>query len=89
MGTEAGVKHQRQRSGLCFYRQLYQFRIEDLRMVASFVKGKHKAGDVEVWIVPGSKAGGVAGKREGIDRVFEEAGLCCVSRDVHTCLGYE
>ncbi len=29
-------------------------RIEDLRMVASFVKGKKKSNDVEVWIVPGA-----------------------------------
>ena len=30
-------------------------RIEDLRLVADFVKGKQKAEHVNVWIVPGSK----------------------------------
>jgi 3-isopropylmalate/(R)-2-methylmalate dehydratase large subunit len=30
-------------------------RIEDLRQVAAFVKGRHKADHVTVWVVPGSK----------------------------------
>ena len=41
-------------------------RIEDLRLVASIVKGKKKADDVEVWIVPGSKQVETATKEEGI-----------------------
>src|SRR6202035_2052849 len=50
-------------------------RIEDLRMVASFVKGKQKAKDVEVWIVPGSKQVELQAKKEGIDLIFENAGF--------------
>ena len=57
-------------------------RIEDLRMVASFVKGKKKADDVEVWVVPGSKQVEKQAMEEGIDKIFEEAGLCCVNRVV-------
>ena len=46
-------------------------RIEDLRMVASFVKGKKKADNVEVWVVPGSKQVEKQAKEEGIDKIFE------------------
>ena len=56
-------------------------RIEDLRMVASFVKGKQKAMDVEVWIVPGSKQVEKQAIEEGIDKIFEEAGFMFVNRD--------
>ncbi len=57
-------------------------RIEDLRMVAEFVRGKKKADDVTVWIVPGSKQVEAQAIAEGIDKVFEEAGFqlrqpCC------------
>ncbi|GAB4247745.1 MAG: 3-isopropylmalate dehydratase large subunit [Saprospiraceae bacterium] len=50
-------------------------RIEDLRMVAEFVKGRKKAPDVNVWIVPGSKQVEEQAKAEGLDKIFEEAGF--------------
>ncbi len=50
-------------------------RIEDLRMVADFVKGKKKAPDVNVWIVPGSKLVEAQAKAEGLDKIFEAAGF--------------
>lgn len=50
-------------------------RIEDLRMVAEFVKGKRKAVDVNVWIVPGSKQVESQAKAEGLDKIFEAAGF--------------
>jgi 3-isopropylmalate/(R)-2-methylmalate dehydratase large subunit len=50
-------------------------RIEDLRSFASFVKGKKKADDVTVWIVPGSKQVEKQAEEEGIRRILEEAGF--------------
>src|SRR5690606_38557914 len=50
-------------------------RIEDLRAVASFVKGKKKADNAEVWIVPGTKQAAAQAKEEGIDKIFAEAGF--------------
>ncbi len=50
-------------------------RIEDLRTVAEFVKGKQKAKDVKVWIVPGSKQVEKQAKIEGLDKIFNEAGF--------------
>ena len=50
-------------------------RIEDLRQVADFVKGKRKAAGVEVWIVPGSMQVAKQAQAEGLDQIFEEAGF--------------
>lgn len=62
-------------------------RIEDLRMVADFVKGKKKADDVTVWIVPGSKQVEAQAKREGIDKILEEAGFMLRQPGCSACLG--
>ncbi|MGQ0740009.1 MAG: 3-isopropylmalate dehydratase large subunit [Bacteroidota bacterium] len=62
-------------------------RIEDLRMVASFVKGRKKADDVEVWIVPGSKQVEAQAIQEGIDKIFEDAGFMLRQPGCSACLG--
>ena len=62
-------------------------RIEDLRLVADFVKGKKKAQDVEVWIVPGSKQVEAQAIEEGIDKIFEEAGFNLRQPGCSACLG--
>ncbi|MHB1921614.1 MAG: 3-isopropylmalate dehydratase large subunit [Chitinophagaceae bacterium] len=62
-------------------------RIEDLRMVATFVKGKRKAEGVEVWIVPGSKQVEKQAIEEGLNRVFEEAGFQLRQPGCSACLG--
>jgi 3-isopropylmalate/(R)-2-methylmalate dehydratase large subunit len=62
-------------------------RIEDLRLVAEFVKGKRKADGVEVWVVPGSKQVEKAAREEGIDKVFEEAGFSLRQPGCSACLG--
>jgi 3-isopropylmalate/(R)-2-methylmalate dehydratase large subunit len=62
-------------------------RIEDLRTVASFVRGKKKADGVEVWIVPGSKQVEKAAREEGIHKIFEEAGFQLRQPGCSACLG--
>ncbi|QES89172.1 3-isopropylmalate dehydratase large subunit [Rhizosphaericola mali] len=62
-------------------------RIEDLRMVADFVKGKKKADGVTVWIVPGSKQVEAQAKKEGIDKILEEAGFMLRQPGCSACLG--
>lgn len=62
-------------------------RIEDLRMVASFVKGKKKADNVEVWVVPGSKQVEKQAIEEGINKIFEEAGFFLRQPGCSACLG--
>jgi 3-isopropylmalate/(R)-2-methylmalate dehydratase large subunit len=62
-------------------------RIEDLRLVAQIVKGKKKAPNVEVWVIPGSKQVEAEAKKEGLDKVFEEAGFELRSPGCSACLG--
>lgn len=50
-------------------------RIEDLRAFAALVKGKHKAPNVTAWIVPGSQQVAQQAKKEGLDKILEEAGF--------------
>lgn len=62
-------------------------RIEDLRLVADFIKGKQKAENVEVWIVPGSKKVEQQAKVEKLDEVFAEAGFQLREPGCSACLG--
>jgi 3-isopropylmalate/(R)-2-methylmalate dehydratase large subunit len=62
-------------------------RIEDLRLVADFVKGKKKSDDVEVLIIPGSKQVELQAIREGLDKIFTQAGFELRSPGCSACLG--
>lgn len=62
-------------------------RIEDLRMVASIVKGRKKSDKVEVMIVPGSQQVAEQVKKEGLDKIFEEAGFQVRQAGCSACLG--
>lgn len=61
-------------------------RIEDLRMFTSFVKGKKKADDVIVWIVPGSKQVEKQAEEEGLREILEEAGFVMRQPGCSACL---
>ncbi|MBS1544636.1 MAG: 3-isopropylmalate dehydratase large subunit, partial [Bacteroidetes bacterium] len=62
-------------------------RMEDLRQVASIVKGKKKAEHVEVWVVPGSKQVEEQARKEGLDKIFAAAGFELRSPGCSACLG--
>ncbi len=62
-------------------------RIEDLRLIADFVKGKRKSDHVEVMIIPGSKQVEKQAKEEGLDAVFAEAGFQLREPGCSACLG--
>ncbi|WP_321289315.1 3-isopropylmalate dehydratase large subunit [uncultured Sunxiuqinia sp.] len=61
-------------------------RIEDFRAFAEFVKGKRKADDVNVWLVPGSKAVEKQILSEGLDKIFEDAGMALRQPGCSACL---
>lgn len=61
-------------------------RIEDLRAVADFVKGKQKAKHVTAWIVPGSKEVERQANSEGITAILEEAGFKLRQPGCSACL---
>ncbi|SMD43504.1 3-isopropylmalate/(R)-2-methylmalate dehydratase large subunit [Aquiflexum balticum DSM 16537] len=50
-------------------------RIEDIRSVAQFVKGKHKADNITAWIVPGSREVEKMAHEEGLVKILEDAGF--------------
>jgi 3-isopropylmalate/(R)-2-methylmalate dehydratase large subunit len=50
-------------------------RIEDIRSVAAFVKGKHKAENITAWIVPGSREVEKMAHEEGLVKILEDAGF--------------
>lgn len=87
MGLQQGCNIKGQKIDYVFIGSCTNSRIEDLRMVASFVKGKKKASDVEVWVVPGSKQVEAQAIAEGIDKIFEEAGFMLRQPGCSACLG--
>jgi 3-isopropylmalate/(R)-2-methylmalate dehydratase large subunit len=50
-------------------------RIEDIRAVANFVKGKKKADNITAWIVPGSREVEKMAHDEGLVKILVEAGF--------------
>lgn len=61
-------------------------RIEDFRAFASLIKGKKKAEDVTVWLVPGSHIVEDQIKKEGILDILTEAGFTLRQPGCSACL---
>lgn len=87
MGLEAGTPIKGHKVDYVFIGSCTNSRIEDLRLVAGFVRGKRKADDVEVWVVPGSKQVEKQAREEGIDTIFEAAGFQLRGPGCSACLG--
>ncbi|MGW8123845.1 3-isopropylmalate dehydratase large subunit [Roseivirga echinicomitans] len=62
-------------------------RIEDLRIVADYVRGKKKAVHVQAMIVPGSKQVEKQAIAEGLDLILKEAGFELREPGCSACLG--
>ena len=62
-------------------------RIEDLREAASVARGRHVASGVRAMVVPGSQRVKAAAEREGLDRIFTEAGFEWRNPGCSMCLG--
>lgn len=87
MGLEPGSSLLGKAIDYVFIGSCTNARIEDLRLVADMVKGKTKASNVEVWVVPGSKQVEDQARREGLDKIFEAAGFELRSPGCSACLG--
>ena len=61
-------------------------RIEDIRAFTYAVKGKKKADNVTVWIVPGSKQVEKQAIDEGLDKILAEAGISLRQPGCSACL---
>ncbi|HEY8452041.1 MAG: 3-isopropylmalate dehydratase large subunit [Micromonosporaceae bacterium] len=62
-------------------------RLEDLRAAAEVLRGRRVADGVRMLVVPGSQAVREAAEREGLDRVFTEAGAQWRYAGCSMCLG--
>jgi 3-isopropylmalate/(R)-2-methylmalate dehydratase large subunit len=62
-------------------------RIEDLRAAAGVVRGRRVSETVRAMVVPGSMSVKAAAEREGLDRVFREAGFEWRDAGCSMCLG--
>jgi 3-isopropylmalate/(R)-2-methylmalate dehydratase large subunit len=62
-------------------------RIEDLRVAASLARGRHVAGNVRALVVPGSHRVKSQAEREGLDRIFLDAGFEWREPGCSMCLG--
>ncbi|MBX2896531.1 MAG: 3-isopropylmalate dehydratase large subunit [Cyclobacteriaceae bacterium] len=87
MGLEPGSPLMGKAVDYVFIGSCTNARIEDLRLVASIVKGKKKADNVEVWVIPGSKQVEEQALKEGLNKVFEDAGFELRSPGCSACLG--
>ena len=62
-------------------------RIEDLRLAADLLKGKKIADNVSAMVVPGSGLVKEQAEKEGIDKIFKEAGFEWREPGCSMCLG--
>ena len=86
MGFEAGAPIEGRKVDYVFVGSCTNGRIEDLREVASFVKGRQKADHVTAWIVPGSKQVENQAHEEGITEILEAAGFKLRQPGCSACL---
>jgi 3-isopropylmalate/(R)-2-methylmalate dehydratase large subunit len=86
MGLEAGTQLLGKSIDYVFIGSCTNARIEDLRLVADMVRGKKKAENVEVWVVPGSRQVEDQARKEGLDKIFESAGFQLRQPGCSACL---
>ena len=87
MGLEEGEKLLGKNVDHVFIGSCTNSRIEDLRIVANFVKGKQKASNVTAMIVPGSKQVEAQARAEGIHEILESTGFELRGPGCSACLG--
>jgi 3-isopropylmalate/(R)-2-methylmalate dehydratase large subunit len=86
MGFEAGAAIAGTSVDYVFVGSCTNGRIEDLRELAAFVKGKQKAEHVTAWIVPGSKQVEKQAQEEGLTEILKEAGFKLRQPGCSACL---
>src|SRR5699024_9341635 len=62
-------------------------RIEDLRMAAAVIRGREKAEDVRMMVVPGSMQGRLQAEEEGLDKILKGFGADWRFAGGAMCLG--
>ncbi|HXG57100.1 MAG TPA: 3-isopropylmalate dehydratase large subunit, partial [Vicinamibacterales bacterium] len=75
MGLRAGEPIAGTKIDVAFVGSCTNARLSDLREAARVIRGRHVAPHVKALVVPGSQAVRAAAEREGLDRVFIDAGF--------------
>ena len=88
MGLTEGQKMIGQKVDYVFFGSCTNSRIEDFREAAKILKGRKKAKNIMAILVPGSTQVLKQARKEGLDRVFEEAGFDLRSAGCSACLGF-
>ncbi|WP_154852470.1 3-isopropylmalate dehydratase large subunit [Cyclobacterium xiamenense] len=86
MGFKPGEPMKGKKIDYVFVGSCTNGRIEDLRTVANFVKGKKKADGITAWIVPGSREVEKKAIEEGLVQILEEAGFKLRQPGCSACL---
>jgi 3-isopropylmalate/(R)-2-methylmalate dehydratase large subunit len=87
MELRAGTPLEGLRVNRVFLGSCTNARIEDLRQAAQVVRGRRVAADVRAMVVPGSRQVKTAAEREGLDRIFTDAGFEWRNPGCSMCLG--
>ncbi|MCL5420033.1 MAG: 3-isopropylmalate dehydratase large subunit [Candidatus Marsarchaeota archaeon] len=87
MGVAPGEELAGKRIDVAFIGSCTNSRISDLREAAAILSGRKVSGHVKALAVPGSSSVKALAEREGIDRIFKEAGFEWRSAGCSMCLG--
>ena len=87
MGLKANTKISDIKIDKIFIGSCTNGRIEDLRLAADLLKGKKIADNVSAMVVPGSGLVKEQAEKEGIDKIFKEAGFEWREPGCSMCLG--
>ena len=86
MGLHAGQKITEVPLDIVFIGSCTNSRLEDLRMAAQYVKGKHVAPTVRAMVVPGSMQVRRMAEEEGLADIFREAGATMIEPSCGACI---
>jgi 3-isopropylmalate/(R)-2-methylmalate dehydratase large subunit len=87
MGLTAGTPLREISVDTVFLGSCTNGRIEDLRVAAALLQGKHVDADTRMLVVPGSVAVKLQAEAEGLDQVFLDAGAEWRGAGCSMCLG--
>ena len=87
MGLKANTKISDIKIDKIFIGSCTNGRIEDLRLAADLLKGKKIAENVSAMVVPGSGLVKEQAEKEGIDKIFKDAGFEWREPGCSMCLG--
>jgi 3-isopropylmalate/(R)-2-methylmalate dehydratase large subunit len=87
MALEAGTPMREIKVDTVFVGSCTNGRIEDLRLAAEIIKGRHVDKDTRLLVVPGSVRVRLQAEDEGLDVVFKEAGAEWRGAGCSMCLG--